>query len=358
MNQALMPGTVLRDRYKIMELVGQGGMGAIYKAEDLRLTGRYCAIKEVHPEPRASLSMLAQAREQFSREASTLARLDYPNLPKVSDYFSEGDCDYLVMDFVPGRELKEILDEARHQGRFLDEEEVLTWADQLCRALEYLHSQDPPVLHRDIKPSNIKLTPAGAIKLVDFGLVKLLIPDDARTITILQGRGTVQYTPLEQYGGDTGHTDARSDIYSLGATFYHLLTRQPPPDAKQRFLEPSSLRPPRSLNPNLSPQTERALLRAMEMHPDQRPGSVAEFRAELLSQPSTVPGLLSLPAADEGLWATALRENRTLITVSLTLLVVALVVTLFSPPLPTTPSAVTPTPGQVEEIVSPSPSPR
>jgi serine/threonine protein kinase len=358
LNQALMPGTVLRDRYKIMELVGQGGMGAIYKAEDLRLTGRYCAIKEVRPEPRASLSMLAQAREQFSREASTLARLDYPNLPKVSDYFSEGDCDYLVMDFVPGRELKEILDEARHQGRFLDEEEVLTWADQLCQALEYLHSQDPPVLHRDIKPSNIKLTPAGAIKLVDFGLVKLLVPDDARTITILQGRGTVQYTPLEQYGGDTGHTDARSDIYSLGATLYHLLTRQPPPDAKQRFLEPSSLHPPRSLNPNLSPQTERALLRAMEMHPDQRPGSVAEFRAELLSQPSTVPGLLSLPAADEGLWATALRENRTLITVSLTLLVVALVVTLFSPPLPTTPPTVTPTPGQVEEIVSPSPSPR
>jgi serine/threonine protein kinase len=358
LDQALMPGTVLRDRYKIMELVGQGGMGAIYKAEDLRLTGRYCAIKEVRPEPRDSLSMLTQAREQFSREASTLARLDYPNLPKVSDYFSEGDCDYLVMDFVPGRELKEILDEARHQGRFLDEEEVLTWADQLCGALEYLHSQDPPVLHRDIKPSNIKLTPAGAIKLVDFGLVKLLIPDDARTITILQGRGTVQYTPLEQYGGDTGHTDARSDIYSLGATLYHLLTRQPPPDAKQRFLEPSSLPPPHSLNPNLSPQTERALLRAMEMHPDQRPGSVAEFRAELLSEPFTVPGLLSLPAADERLWATALRENRTLITVALTLLVVALVVTLFSPPLPTTPPAVTPTPDQVEEIVSPSPSPR
>ena len=97
MNQALMPGTVLRDRYKIIELVGQGGMGAIYKAEDLRLEGRYCAIKEVRPEPRVNSSMLAQAREQFSREASTLARLDHPNLPKVSDYFSGGDCDYLVM---------------------------------------------------------------------------------------------------------------------------------------------------------------------------------------------------------------------------------------------------------------------
>jgi serine/threonine-protein kinase len=331
-------------------------MGAIYKAEDLRLAGRYCAIKEVRPEPTASSLMLAQARDQFYREASTLARLDHPNLPKVSDYFSEGDYDYLVMDFVPGRELKEIMDEARHQDVFLDEKEVLTWADQLCQALEYLHSQDPPVLHRDIKPSNIKLTPAGAVKLVDFGLVKLLVPDDTRTITILQGRGTVQYTPLEQYGGDTGHTDARSDIYSLGATLYHLLTGQPPPDAKQRFLEPGSLPAPHSLNPDLSPQTERALLRAMEMHPDQRPGSIAEFRAELLSQSPTAPGLLSLSTADERIWAAALRENRTLITVALTLLVVALVVTLFSPPLPATSPAATPT--QVEEIVSPSPSPR
>jgi serine/threonine-protein kinase len=348
-----MPGAVLRDRYKIIDLVGQGGMGAIYRAEDLRLAGRYCAIKEVQPEPRVSSSMLAQAREQFYREASTLARLDHPNLPKVSDHFSEGDCDYLVMDFVPGRELKELMEEARRQGKFLDEEEVLSWADQLCQALEYLHSQDPPILHRDIKPSNIKLTPAGAIKLVDFGLVKLLIPDDARTITILQGRGTVQYTPLEQYGGDTGHTDARSDIYSLGATLYHLLTGQSPTDAKQRFLEPGSLASPRSLNPDLSPQTERALLRALEMHPDQRPGSVAEFRTELLSQQSsTVPSLLSLSAADEGMWAKALRENRTLITVALTLLVVALVVTLFSPPLPTTLP-----PGQVGEIVFPSPGP-
>jgi serine/threonine protein kinase len=357
LDQTLAPGTTLRDRYKIIELVGQGGMGAIYKAEDLRLEGRYCAIKEVHPEPRASLPMLAQAREQFYREASTLARLDHPNLPKVSDYFSEGDCDYLVMDFVPGRELKELMDEARRQGRFLDEEEVLTWADQLCQALEYLHSQDPPILHRDIKPSNIKLTPAGAIKLVDFGLVKLLAPDDTRTITILQGRGTVQYTPLEQYGGDTGHTDVRSDIYSLGSTLYHLLTGQPPLDAKQRFLEPGSLPSPRSINPDLSLQTERALLRAMEMHPNQRPNSVAEFRNELLSQPSTAPSLLSLSATDERMWTKALRENRTLITVALTLLVIALVVTLFSPPLPTTPPIFNPTPGQVEEIVSPSPSP-
>jgi serine/threonine protein kinase len=195
----LAPDTVLRSRYKIIELVGQGGMGAVYRAEDLRLEGRQCAIKEIRFEPGASPSTLKQAQEQFHREASVLARLDHPNLPKVSDYFSAGERDYLVMDFVSGPDLKEIVDDARRQDRFLDESLVLVWAEQLCDALEYLHSQDPPVLHRDIKPSNIKLTPSGTVKLVDFGLVKLLTPDDTRTITVLQGRGTVQYTPLEQY---------------------------------------------------------------------------------------------------------------------------------------------------------------
>jgi serine/threonine-protein kinase len=108
---------------------------------------------------------------------------------------------------------------------------------QLCDALIYLHSQDPAILHRDIKPSNIKLTPDGRIKLVDFGLVKVLADDDSnRTLTVVQGRGTAAFTPLEQYGGDTGGTDVRSDLYSLGATVYNLLNNQPPLDAKRRFL--------------------------------------------------------------------------------------------------------------------------
>jgi len=325
-------GTVLRSRYKIVELVGQGGMGAVYRAEDLRLEGRQCAIKEVGLDIEASPSLQAQAREQFHREASVLARLDHPNLPKVSDYFSEGDRDYLVMDFVSGRDLKELVDEARRQGRFLEEKQVLAWAEQLCDALEYLHSQDPPVLHRDIKPANIKLTPGGIIKLVDFGLVKLLAPDDARTITILQGRGTVQYTPLEQYGGDTGHTDVRSDIYALGATLYHLLTNQPPADAKQRFLKPDSLIPPRSLNPNLSPRVERAILWAMEMHPDDRPASVAELRKELFAP--SLPDVVSqfIPAEDE--WVSAARENKVLIAVALGLMLMALLVTMLAPKMP------------------------
>ncbi|MDY7039420.1 MAG: serine/threonine-protein kinase [Chloroflexota bacterium] len=327
-------GTVLRDRYKIVELVGQGGMGAVYRAEDLRLEGRQCAVKEVIPESGAGATALAQAQEQFRREATTLARLDHPNLPKVSDFFSDNNRDYLVMDFVPGRDLKQLMDEARRRGRFLEEEQVLAWAGQLCQALIYLHEQNPPLLHRDIKPANVKLTPAGTIKLVDFGLVKLMAPDDARTITILQGRGTAQYTPLEQYGGDTGHTDARSDIYCLGATLYHLLTNRPPVDAKQRFLKPDSLPTPRELNPRLSSQTERAILWAMSMHPDDRPASVAEFREMLLTGikgRDASPGVV-IPGV--GQWRAALRKNRTLVVVALGLLVIVLITTLLAPPSP------------------------
>lgn len=328
MFQPLPLGTVLRSRYKILELVGQGGMGAVYLTQDLRLEGRRCALKEVILQPTFDTYAQAQARAQFHREASILARLDHPNLPKVSDYFSEGGRDYLVMDYVPGEDLRQIMRRAQEQGRFLEEKQVLAWMEQICDALEYLHSQDPPVLHRDIKPANLKLTPEGRIKLVDFGLVKLLEPDESRTITILQGRGTVQYTPLEQYGGDMGHTDVRSDIYSLGATLYHLLTNQPPLDAKQRFLHPNALPPPRQLNPNLSPTTERAILSAMAMHPDDRPASIAEFRKQLY-HPSLSP-LPELVSSGEE-WKEALQANIIPLTVAGALALIALLLTLFRP---------------------------
>ncbi len=297
----------------------------MYRAEDLRLEGRICAIKEVCPDPDATPEALAQSQEQFRREAFTLARLDHPNLPKVSDTFNEGQREYLVMDFVGGRELSHLMEEQRRQGQFLDERQVLQWADQLCDALEYLHSQDPPVLHRDIKPANIKLAPGGLIKLVDFGLVKLLAADDARTITVLQGRGTVAYTPLEQYGGDTGHTDARSDIYSFGATLYHLLTNPPPADAKQRFLNPNALVFPRAVNPRVSPATERAILTAIAIHPDLRPPDVAAFR-EMLHAGSLPPSLITLVPA-QGEWRQAVVENRGLLMLGGVMLVLAVLVT-------------------------------
>lgn len=335
MARLLEPNTVLRGRYEIVSVVGQGGMGAVYCAEDLRLEGRICAVKEVRPDPDATPAALAQSREQFHREATTLARLDHPNLPKVSDTFHEGGREYLVMDFVEGKDLREAMEEKQQGGSFLDERRVLQWTHQLCDALSYLHSRNPSVLHRDIKPSNIKLTPTGLIKLVDFGLVKLLATDQSRTVTVLQGRGTAAYTPLEQYGGDTGHTDVRSDIYSLGATLYHLMTNQPPPDAKQRFLNPEILRPPSEFNPHISPSLEHAILAATAMHPDERPQSISDFR-QMLQTGSLIwswstaegnPSLLSLVVESTD-WERALRENQDMVLVVTGLLVLSLIVTL------------------------------
>jgi eukaryotic-like serine/threonine-protein kinase len=277
----LKSGEVLRSRYKIISIIGHGGMGSIYLADDIRLEGRQCALKEVEHDRTLPTDMLLQARDQFLREATVLARLDHPNLPKVSDFFSIGGRDYLVMDFVPGKDLRSLMNEARQRNIFIPERDILAWASQLADALTYLHSQDPPILHRDIKPSNLKLTPSGLLKLVDFGLVKILASNEM-TITVLQGRGTALYTPLEQYGGDAGHTDARSDIYAFGTTLYHLLTNRAPVEARERFLHPDSLVMPRQLNQEVSPRTERAILWAMSLHPDDRPQDVEAFRQSLL----------------------------------------------------------------------------
>lgn len=341
MARTLTPDTVLRDRYRIVELVGRGGMGATYRAEDLRLQGRFCAVKEALPDPDASPDELRQSREQFYQEASTLARLDHPNLPKVSDYFSANDRDYLVMDFVPGHDLKEMLSTALSEGHPLAERQVLAWADQLCDALAYMHTQDPPVLHRDIKPSNIKITPAGRVKLVDFGLVKTLSPDDQRTITVVQGRGTVQYIPLEQYGGDTGHTDVRSDIYSLGATLYHILTGQPPLDAKRRFLKPRSMQSPRSLNPAITPQTDQAILWSLAMHPDERPSDIYALRAALLA-PGPVTRTVSRLFDNEAPVTQFISANRVLLGILGALLLIASLVTARPSTIPLPPTTATP----------------
>jgi serine/threonine-protein kinase len=175
-----------------------------------------------------------------------------------------------------------MMDKSRREGQSLRQSDILVWANQLADALEYLHSQPSPVIHRDIKPSNLKITPSGLVKLVDFGLVKQMAPDEV-TVTVIQGRGTAMYTPLEQYGGDSGHTDARSDIYAFGATLYHLLTNHQPVEAKQRFLQPDALPSLRELNPQINPSVESAVLWAMSLHPDNRPQSIKEFRDALVS---------------------------------------------------------------------------
>jgi len=284
---ALHVGHTLRQRYLVKEIIGQGGMGFVYLAEDLRLRGRLCAVKSVRHDPTLPEEAIRELRAQFRREAQVLARLDHPNLPKVSDFFSEGPIDYLVMDYVPGQDLSMLIAAARQEGRFLALEQVLEWARQLGDALSYLHGQQPPIVHRDIKPSNIKLTPEGRIKLVDFGLVKEMNTGDA-TITVIQGKGSALYTPLEQYGEDAGHTDARSDIYAFAATLYHLLTNEPPPSARERFLRPRALRSLRQINPSLPVRVEEAVLWGMRLHPDERPPTVEAFLQALLG-PGPIP---------------------------------------------------------------------
>lgn len=301
-------------------------MGSIYLAEDKRLPGRQCALKEVQQDQSLPEDLRTQGHDQFYREASVLARLDHPNLPKVSDFFSVGDRDYLVMDFVPGEDLKTLMDKARRRGTFLDQSEVLSWAAQLAEALEYLHSQPQPVIHRDIKPSNLKLTPSGLVKLVDFGLVKQLAPDEM-TVTVIQGRGTAHYTPLEQYGGDTGHTDARSDIYSFGATLYHLMTNHPPTEAKRRFLEPDALQPPRDLNPKIDSHVEKSVLWAMALHPDDRPQDIKSFRTAILGK-SLIP--FNRPLSTQELLSTHLpsSQDRALVGATALLILIAFLATL------------------------------
>jgi eukaryotic-like serine/threonine-protein kinase len=322
----LKTGEVLRGRYRIRRIIGQGGMGSIYLADDLRLEGRQCALKEVEHDRTLPPDLLREARDQFQREATVLARLDHPNLPKVSDYFSVGNRDYLVMDFVPGKDLRTLMIEARQAGSFLPEADVLNWASQLCDALAYLHAQDSPILHRDIKPSNLKLTPSGLLKLVDFGLVKLLAPGEV-TITILQGQGTALYTPLEQYGGDSGHTDARSDIYAFSATLYHLLTNTPPANARERFLHPEALILPRQINPEISQRTERAILWGLMLHPDERPETVDKFRQSLIGDQITIPRSNTRPFS----WREFLRmrPERTLLIVTAGLTILSLLATAF-----------------------------
>ncbi len=325
MAKLLEPQIQLKDRYRIAGPIGQGGMGAVYRAEDTLLSGRICAVKEISLDPDNPEEVLTQLQEQFKREASVLARLDHPNLPKVSDYFTHNGREYLVMDYVPGHNLREIIEEALAEDQPLGESDVLDWAQQLCSALHYLHSQDPPVLHRDIKPSNIKLMPSGLIKLVDFGLVKLLTADESRTVTVVQGQGTAAYTPLEQYGGDDVHTDTRTDTYALGATLYHLLAGRPPASARERFLRADSLVPLREINPRVSPGVERAIEQALSLHPDDRPASIQLFAQSLRG--GAIPASIAPLILTGAEWRGTLRKNIPLMIAAAMLVFVALVIT-------------------------------
>lgn len=274
----LSTGEVIDNRYRIVKLLGQGGMGAVYRAWDMRLE-KPIALKEMVPQFNLNDEMLAGLREQFRQEAQILATLVHPNLVRVTDYFSWDDKEYLVMDFVEGENLAERI--ARDGAQ--SEAQVLEWAGQMLEALGYCHKRG--VIHRDIKPQNIIITPEGQAVLVDFGLVKLWDPSAPETRTVMRGAGTPEYAPPEQYDMGVGHTDQRSDIYSLGATLYHALTGQVPPTATQRMASPASFVPPRRINVGVSPGTEVAVLKALEMAMEQRYQNTGEMAQDLGTGP-------------------------------------------------------------------------
>lgn len=267
---ALNSGDLLHhNRYRVAGLVGGGGFGAVYEAEDLNLSGKRVALKE-------NLLITPQAREQFKAEALLLAQLHHKHLPRVTDYFERpGGGQYMVMDFIAGRSLQSVL-EAR--GGPLAEAEVLPWIRQVADALDFLHTQTPPVIHRDVKPSNIILTPKGDVMLVDFGIAKA---QSGQTAPGAKG-ATAGYAPPEQYDGTT---EPRSDVYALGATLYALLTGEAPPRSTERSAGSVDLRPPRQLNPSLSRDTSAAILWAMRLRIEERPASVAELAARLPAAP-------------------------------------------------------------------------
>ncbi|GAB4442345.1 MAG: serine/threonine-protein kinase [Chloroflexi bacterium OHK40] len=265
---------LLQGRYELIRKLGQGGMGSVYLASDRRLSTARWAVKELSDAQITSPLERQQAAEAFKHEAELLARLAHPNLPRVTDHFTEDGKSYLVMEFVPGETLGAY---AQRLGLPRPLAEVLGWADQLCEVLEYLHRQTPPVIFRDLKPANVMLTPAGTLKLVDFGIARLFKPGKDRDT---QAYGTMGYSAPEQYG--RGQTDARSDVFSLGVLLHQLLTGHDPTTT------PFRLPPADALNPALPANIAAALARATAPDPDQRFASVAELRQALRSSGNLV----------------------------------------------------------------------
>jgi len=267
------PGKLLKnDRYRIRQFMTSGGFGAVYLAEDTVLGNRWCILKE-------SFDQTEAGRKQFEIEVATLSNLSHPHLVRVTDSFSETDRSmYLVMEYVQGQDLEDIL---RFSPQGLLEQQVLTWMDQILDAVAYCHNFNPKVVHRDIKPGNIRIRqPDGKAILVDFGIAKIG-DKSAKTEKAAQGY-TPGYSPLEQYGKEG--TDTYSDVYALGATMYHLLTGQHPPEAVDRAHGSATLSPPTSLKPAISQNTSHVIMTAMALRSHHRYQTATDMRMALQGQ--------------------------------------------------------------------------
>lgn len=292
----LQPGDMLRHRYRIDETLGKGGMGAVYRAHDINL-GVDIAVKE-------NLFTSEEYARQFRREATILASLRHPNLPRVTDHFVvQGEGQYLVMDFVEGEDLREILE---REGP-VSVAKALPWFVEVADALAYLHSRTPVILHRDIKPGNIKVTPDSRAILVDFGLAKI---EEGDTATSTGAKAmTPGFSPPEQYG--SGTTDTRTDVYSLAATLYTALTATIPEDSLERMMGRAELTPIRTRNPQVGAPLARAIEKAMSLEPQDRYQTVGSFAQALTASKSAAQP--TVVANHPYLEQTVLHDRRTVL---------------------------------------------
>ena len=260
---SLENGSILNDRYRIEGQLGKGGMGTVYLAYDQTLDIKVALKENLNPDP--------ESEAQFRREAKLLASLRHPNLPRVTDHFILDEIQYLVMDYIEGDDLQTVLTRQRP-----DVPEVLRWSDDVCDALTFLHTRQPPVIHRDLKPGNLKLQPDGRVILVDFGIAKA--HTDKQTATGARGM-TPGFSPPEQFGGSG--TDPRSDQHALGATLYYLMTGKQPANSFDRMLNQGELIPPREINPEIPEYAETAITHALALPKDDRFPDVASFKAAM-----------------------------------------------------------------------------
>jgi serine/threonine protein kinase len=286
-DEHLQPGANLVDRYLVQEVVGVGGMGAVYRARDMHFhkVVKLVAVKEMINQARDPL-VRKTIVQNFEREANILATLHHPSIPRIYDYFSEEERSYLVLEFINGKDMEAILGE---MDEFLPEEQVITWAIELCDVLHYLHNHKPePVIFRDMKPSNVMINQHNHVILVDFGIAKPFQAGQKGTMI-----GTEGYSPPEQYRGEA---TPLADIYALGATLHHMLSRRDP------RLEPPfsfSERPVRKMNPNISIELETVINTALQYNPEDRFKSAEAMKDALMAVARKTGALsrIALPTA-------------------------------------------------------------
>jgi tetratricopeptide (TPR) repeat protein len=273
--------TLLAGRYQLLSRIGQGGMGAVYKAADTRFNNRHLAIKEMSSTglPPARLQ---EAEAAFEHEAHLLADLLHPNLPRIYEHFTENDRSYLVMDFIEGQTVEEHLEQIG--GGPLQVDQVIKWAEQLCDVLNYLHTHQPPIIFRDLKPANVMISESGHIYLIDFGIARIFKPGKQHDTVAL---GSPGYAAPEQYG--KAQSTPRSDIYSLGALLHHLLTGIDPSE------QPFFFRDASQVNPEVDPTLNALLQQMLAMDSDRRPASAQEVLNALKGTITNQPRSTSRP---------------------------------------------------------------